>query len=75
MRRATALGLDVAEIERRHPRVMRDLARVCSLCDSRRACVHDLERNPGSPGWRDYCPNAHTFGAVADERPKSPTDR
>jgi hypothetical protein len=54
---------------------MRDLQRVCSICDNKRACEHDLDRNPGSPAWRDYCANADTFAAVAGESSKEPAER
>ncbi len=68
MRRAAALGLDTAAIERSQPQVMRDLERVCSLCDNKRACEHDLSRGPAKTDWRDYCPNAGTLTAMCAER-------
>jgi len=71
-RRIEAQGLVQTEIERIEPQVMRDLQRVCSICDNKRACEHDLDRDPGSPVWKDYCPNADTFGAVSDEPAKAP---
>jgi hypothetical protein len=67
-RRAAALGLDTAEIERTEPQVMHDLERVCSLCDNKRACEHDLNRCPDKSGWRNYCPNADTLTAILEER-------
>jgi len=71
-RRAAALGLDTAEIKRTEPQTMRDLARVCSVCGNKHACEHDLSRDPASPGWKDYCPNASTFAAIRNERSGKP---
>jgi len=65
-RRAAALGLEIAEIERAEPQVMHDLERVCSLCGNKRACEHDLGRNPEKSDWKDYCPNAETLSALRD---------
>jgi len=64
-RRIEMLGLDRASAGLREPQVMRDLQRVCSICNNKRACAHDLDRRPGSAVWQDYCPNANTFDAVA----------
>ncbi len=74
-RRVAALGLDRADIGRIEPQVLRDLQRVCSICDNKRACEHDLDRDPASAAWRDYCANADTFAAVAGESPKEPAGR
>ncbi len=74
-RRLAALGLDQGEIGRAEPQVMRDLQRVCSVCDNKRACEHDLDRNPCSPVWQDYCANANTFAALGAESSKVPADR
>jgi hypothetical protein len=63
-RRMAALGLDAAGVETAHPATMRDLQRVCSLCDNKRVCVHDLDRSPANAAWRDYCPNAGTLAAL-----------
>ena len=74
-RRIEALGLDRASVGLTEPQVMRDLQRVCSICDNKRACEHDLDRNPGSRAWQDYCPNADTFAAVAGESAKASSRR
>jgi hypothetical protein len=37
-----ALDIDRAALMRRHPRVARDLERVCSLCGQKRRCERDL---------------------------------
>ena len=74
-RRIEALKLDQAGIGQVAPQVMRDLQRVCSVCDNKRACEHDLDRSPGSAVWQDYCPNADTFAALAAQSAKGPAGR
>jgi hypothetical protein len=71
-RRAGAVGLDAGEIGRTDPLVMRDLQRVCSLCDSKARCEHDLSRAPNDPRWQDYCPNAVSLGVPESKRSKTP---
>lgn len=67
-RRAAALSVHIAEIERTEPQVARDLKRVCSLCDDKRACEHDLSQNPDKSDWKDYCPNVETLEAIREIR-------
>jgi hypothetical protein len=50
------------------PQVLRDLQRVCTLCESKRRCERDLASHPSDPVWQDYCPNAGTFKALRTER-------
>jgi hypothetical protein len=67
-RRMAALGLDAAEVAATQPAVMRDVQRVCSLCASKRVCVHDLDHDPENATWHRYCPNDETFDALTTER-------
>jgi hypothetical protein len=64
-RRIATLGLDPAALEATQPAAMRDLQRVCSLCDNKRVCAHDLDRAPADRAWHDYCPNAGTLAALS----------
>jgi uncharacterized protein YjiS (DUF1127 family) len=66
--RLAGVKLDIAEIARREPQVVRDLERVCTLCASKRRCQHDLAKDPADPVWREYCPNTMTLNALAAER-------
>jgi hypothetical protein len=66
--RLEQLQLDPARITGAEPQVMRDLQRVCSLCASKRKCKHDFAMNPSGEAWKDFCPNAHTLGALLAER-------
>jgi hypothetical protein len=59
--RLAALDIDRAALLRRHPRVARDLERVCSLCGQKRRCEHDVASHPNDPVWRTYCPNTQTL--------------
>jgi hypothetical protein len=63
-RRMAAIGLDAAEVDAAEPATMRDLQRVCSLCDNKRVCEHDLDRSPANAAWREYCPNEGTLAAL-----------
>jgi uncharacterized protein YjiS (DUF1127 family) len=68
LQRLKGVKLDIAEIARREPQVVRDLERVCTLCASKRKCRHDLAKDPVDPRWREYCPNTMTLNALAAER-------
>lgn len=63
-RRLAALGLDAEELARREPQVLRDLQRVCSLCESTGRCRRELNRDPDNPAWETYCPNVTTLRAL-----------
>ena len=63
-RRLKALNLDPADISRAQPATARDLAARCSLCTDETRCRHDLDRNPGSSVWQDYCMNTFTLMAL-----------
>ena len=62
--RLAALGIDQVALLRRHPRVARDLERVCSLCGQKRRCERDLANHPNDPVWLTYCPNTQTLHAL-----------
>lgn len=63
-RRLAALDLDQGEIARTEPGMLRDLQRACTMCASHRRCARDFARDPATPGWKDYCPNAATLMAL-----------
>ena len=70
-RRMEYLKLDAADIARVEPLVMRDLRRVCTLCDSKRRCARDMVKNPFDPVWQRYCPNTMTLAALRAQRAPS----
>jgi hypothetical protein len=61
LRRLANLNLDPSRIDRR---VMRDMQRCCSNCDSHARCEHELENKPRAARWPDYCPNEQTIAAL-----------
>ena len=66
--RMALLHLEPTAFARSEPATLRDLQRVCSLCNVRERCAGDLEeqgRDPAWQEWRDYCPNATTLSALA----------
>jgi uncharacterized protein DUF6455 len=63
-RRMATLDLDQNEVFRTEPGTLRDLQRGCTMCASHRRCARDLARDPGTPAWKDYCPNVATLMAL-----------
>jgi hypothetical protein len=66
--RLAALQLTEDAVARFEPGVLHDLQRVCTLCDEKRRCGHDIDRDPSDPTWRRYCPNTETLDALEFER-------
>lgn len=66
--RLAALQLSEDAVARAEPAVLRDLQRVCTLCDDKQRCGHDIDRGPSDPAWRTYCPNVETLDALEFER-------
>jgi Family of unknown function (DUF6455) len=62
--RMLALDIDRSEVSRTEPQTLRDMQRVCTLCDKRKVCARDLRRHAGEPAWQGYCPNAATLLAM-----------
>ena len=59
-RRLQMRGVDVAKLAAEHPRLVKDMERVCSLCEEKRRCRNDAE-NPDGGLWRTYCCNADSI--------------
>ena len=64
LQRMTALHLDPKEFAHTNGRLLQDLQRICTLCDSHRRCAKDLARDSCDAVWEQYCPNAGTLGAL-----------
>ena len=60
-RRLAAVGLDPKELAHAVPAEMRDMERLCTLCQSKGRCARDLGADPDDPVWRQYCPNEATI--------------
>ena len=64
LERMAALQLDPKDFDGANGGILRDLQRLCTLCDSPRRCARDLARDPRDAVWEQYCPNAGTLGAL-----------
>jgi uncharacterized protein YjiS (DUF1127 family) len=56
-----ALGIDEAALARTEPLVLRDMERVCAMCQHKRQCDHDLAAGTAADRYEDYCLNASTI--------------
>jgi hypothetical protein len=56
-----AVGLDAKAIARAQPLVMRDLERVCALCEQKKQCDRDLAAGTAAQYYKEYCANAATL--------------
>jgi len=61
LERMAALDLDRQEVAQVEPQVLRDLQRVCSMCECHGRCARELRRDPNDPAWKNYCPNVETL--------------
>ena len=58
------LGLDAKAIARAQPLVVRDLQRVCALCEQKKQCDRDLAAGTAAQHYKEYCLNASTFASL-----------
>jgi Family of unknown function (DUF6455) len=61
-----ALGIDVADLARAEPLMVRDMQRVCSLCRDKEHCHDELAGGTAAQHYKDYCPNAPTIDALGE---------
>ena len=59
-----AVGLNTEAIARAQPLVMRDLERVCVLCERKDQCDRDLAAGTAAQHYKEYCVNAETLAAL-----------
>ena len=59
-----ALGLDAKAIARAQPSVIRDLERVCALCEQKNQCDRDLAAGTAAQRYKEYCANAATLATL-----------
>jgi Family of unknown function (DUF6455) len=59
-----ALGIDEAALARSETAVLRDMERVCSLCERKAQCNNDVEIGVAARDYEDYCRNAQTMNAL-----------
>jgi transcriptional regulator with XRE-family HTH domain len=58
------LGIDEAALARSETAVLRDMERVCVLCERKAQCNNDLEIGASARDYEDYCLNAPTMNAL-----------
>lgn len=61
-----ALGIEVADLARVDPLMVRDMQRVCSLCRDKAHCHGELAGGTAAQHYREFCPNAPTIDALDD---------
>jgi Family of unknown function (DUF6455) len=66
-----ALGLDAKAIARAQPLVVRDLQRVCALCEQKKQCDRDLGAGTAAQHYKEYCLNASTFASLGAGSPSA----
>src|SRR5262245_59253276 len=64
-RRLAALQLDANRLGVAAGPVLRDLQRLCTMCDAKAPCAKDLARHSPSDDWQGYCPNSDTLKSLA----------
>jgi hypothetical protein len=60
----TALGIDQEALARTEPHVLRDMERVCSMCNHKRQCDRDLATGTAAKHYETYCGNADTIDGL-----------
>jgi transcriptional regulator with XRE-family HTH domain len=64
-----ALGIEEAALAHTQPFLLRDMERVCAMCDNKRQCDRDLAEGTSAEHYRNYCANAPTIERIG-EAPK-----
>ena len=60
----TALGIDQDALARTEPLVLRDMERVCAMCNHKRQCDRDLAAGTAAAHYEEYCANAPTIDGL-----------
>ncbi|AMA55120.1 hypothetical protein [Bradyrhizobium sp. CCGE-LA001] len=58
------LGIDAEGLGRAQPLLLRDMERVCSLCDHKGQCDRDLAAGTAAENCHGYCANAATLESL-----------
>ena len=59
-----ALGVDQADLARTEPLLLRDMERVCALCNHKRQCDRELAAGTAAAHYEEYCGNAPTIDGL-----------
>ena len=60
------LGIDEATLADTQPFLLRDMERVCALCEHKRQCDGDLADGTSAEHYKDYCANAPTIERLGE---------
>lgn len=58
------LGINEVALARTEPLVLRDMERVCALCNHKSRCDRELADGTAAELYRGYCPNAPTIEEI-----------
>lgn len=61
-----ALGIDLENLMRTEPLLVRDMQRVCSLCRDKAHCHGEFAAGTAAEHYKEYCPNAPTIEALGE---------
>ena len=64
------IGVDEAALARTQPLVLRDMERVCALCQHKGQCDRDLAAGTSAEHYEGYCLNASTIDLLEQEAGK-----
>lgn len=59
-----SLRISIQTIAEKDPMVLRDLQRVCSVCEHKRQCDRDIAAGTLAKNYDRYCLNAETVNAI-----------
>ncbi|HXX25540.1 MAG TPA: helix-turn-helix transcriptional regulator [Pseudolabrys sp.] len=59
-----ALDVDPDKLAKSDSAVMRDLQRLCMMCDHKRQCQRELAKGEATEHFHEFCPNAFTLDAL-----------
>ena len=60
------LGIDEATLANTQPFLLRDMERVCAMCEHKRRCDRDLAEGSSAEHYKDYCANAPTIERLSE---------
>jgi uncharacterized protein YjiS (DUF1127 family) len=67
------LGIDGAALARTQPLMLRDMERVCTLCQQKAQCDQDLGAGTSAQHYAEYCLNAATIDELGRTPSLGPT--
>jgi len=60
------LGIEEATLATAQPFLLRDMERVCAMCEHKRRCDRDLAEGSSAEHYKDYCANAPTIERIGE---------